>query len=223
MEDYAKYIDEPVKEEPVKESGPVSLSGEDAVSFINRFSGKNNDGESKSTICYQSYDLSTNDPEKEKVYQIIDASVQISKNKHYNDLYTVDFIFKSSDDTELKLFWLRLQKYLKNQSEHPDKDYIFYIQLLEKASVTQQTEHNDNLLICNMINPILFYLTREVPDQKIHDQNVKGEMIGGNIIRMIIGNQNLTFNIISDIDTNEIKREVQRQIDEAAFYESNYQ
>lgn len=237
--DFSKYYDvndeqnietqipeTPIQEEPIENTNTCSLTEADLNQFINRFSGIDpNTGYSKTTISYQTYDFDApdDDPNKQRVYQLTNAVVQISRNKRYNDLYTIDFIFKSPDDTELKLFWARLQQYLKNQSQHSDKDWIFYINLLERASVSLQTLKNDTLLIGNIINPILFYITREVPNLAVFDKNINQEMIGGNIIRMVVGKENLTFNLETDIDTNLIKGEVQREEEDSRFIDNQFQ
>lgn len=206
--------------ENIKENSNIKLSENDLNNFINRLSGIDNEtGYAKASISYQTYDFDApdDDTNKQRVYQLTNAVIQISRNKRYNDLYTVDFIFKSPDDTELKLFWARLQQYLKNQSQYSNKDWIFYICLLERASVSLQTIKNDTLLIGNLINPIMFYLTRETPNLETIDKNINNEMLGGNIIRMIVGKENLTFQLESDIDTNSIKGNVQREEEDKRY------
>lgn len=206
--------------ENIKENSNIKLSENDLNNFINRLSGIDNEtGYAKASISYQTYDFDApdDDTNKQRVYQLTNAVIQISRNKRYNDLYTVDFIFKSPDDTELKLLWARLQQYLKNQSQYSNKDWIFYICLLERASVSLQTVKNDTLLIGNLINPIMFYLTRETPNLETIDKNINNEMLGGNIIRMIVGKENFTFQLESDIDTNSIKGNVQREEEDKRY------
>lgn len=210
--------------ESSEKSSNVNLDGTHINDFINRLSGIDPvSGHPKATISYQAYDFDAPDTDinKQRVYQLLNTEIQISRNRRYNDLYTIDFIFKNSDDTELKLFWGRLQQHLKNQSRYSDKDWVFYINLLEKASVSLQTIENDTLLIGNIVNPIMFYLTREIPNLEVRDSWISNELIGGNIVRMIVSKGNLTFNLLNDIDTSSIKGEVQRE-EENSRYLDNY-
>ena len=203
----------------------IELSDEQLADYIRRLSGiDQTTGFAKSEISYQAYNLSDeNDINQERVYSVANAAVQISRNSRYADLFVVDIIFKSADDTELKLFWGRLQKHLQNQSQYANQDWIFYINLLERASVTQQTHKQDTLLTANIINPLLCYLTREVPNQAIHDTEIDHEMLGGNIIRMLVPTTLLTYAINDAIDTNELKGEVQREFEDARYLDMQEQ
>ena len=67
----------------------------------------------------------------------------------------------------------------------------------------------------------MFYLTREIPNLEVRDSWISNELIGGNIVRMIVSKGNLTFNLLNDIDTSSIKGEVQRE-EENSRYLDNY-
>lgn len=197
------------------------ISDTELAEFINRLSGIDKvTGLAKSEITYQAYNVDdVNDKERDRVYHVANASIQISRNCLYSDLYVMDIIFTSADDTELKLLWGRLQQHLKHASEYANQHWIFYINLLERKSVTQQTTKIDELLTAHIFNPLLCYLTREVPNQKIIDAEYEHQMQGGNIIRMLIPNQLLTYSLSNKIDTNELKGEVQRDKAYAEFLE----
>ena len=208
--------------EQIEDDGLNYLSDEDLASFIRRLSGINEStGAANAEISYQAYDAGNEkDFDRNNIYQIANAYVRIMRNKRFDDLFLVDIVFKSSEDTELKLFWGRLQRHLRNESESSDKDWIFYINLLERASVTEQTTENDVLLTANIFNPILCYLTRETPNLRVTESEIAGELQGGNIVRMLVPAPLLTFNISDDIDTNEIKGDVLRNEEQARYINS---
>ena len=65
----------------------------------------------------------------------------------------------------------------------------------------------------NVFNPTYFHLTREVPNYLATENiSVDGELYGGNVIRMLIPVELVNFEISEDIDTSEIKGEVQREM-----------
>lgn len=200
------------------------LSREEIGEFIKEISGKTSDGESKVVISYQTYAIE--EPEdsmdKERIYTTSKPHIELSINMQDPRFYIMDIIFKSWDDPELKLLWGRLQRFKKNMTEDIEKNWVFYFNILERASVTQQTLERDTLLIVNAFNPTLFYLTREVPDMLVQDiLSGNGDMQGGNIIRMLIPTELLSFQITNDIDTSEIKGEIMREEAERDYINNN--
>lgn len=204
----------------VMEDGTIELTESLFNDFINRLSGINPEtGYAKAEIAYQAYDYNApeTDPDKARVYTISNAAIYVARNKRFPQVFTVDIVFKSSEDTELKLLWGRMQKHMRNQTETSDHTWILYFNILERASVSNQTETTDSLLTMNIYNPILYYITREVPNQRVSETIVDGELLGGNIIRMLVPAELLTFSINDDMDTNEIKGEVQRDLEQSRF------
>lgn len=200
------------------------LSREEIGEFIKRLSGKTPEGESKVIISYQSYAME--EPEdsvdKERIYSTIKPHIELSINMQDPRFYVMDIIFKSWDDPELKLLWGRLQRFKRNMTDNIEKTWVFYFNILEKASVSQQTLERDTLLVMNIFNPTLFYLTREIPDMLVQDTlSGNGDMQGGNIIRMLIPTELLTFQVTDDIDTSEIKGEVMREEAERDYINNN--
>lgn len=198
------------------------LSKEELAEYLKRFCGRDIDGNSKVTISYQTYAIEDeNQTERERIYTTSQAAVEISTDALVPGFFTVDIKFRSYSDPELKMLWARLQKFKNNEATQNDKTWIFYFNLLERASITQQTLENDNLLIAHMFNPLVFYLTRETPEFLTDDrQQANGELYGGNIIRMLVSTELLSFEIVSDIDTSEIKGEVQRELEESRYIDS---
>ena len=204
-------------------SGMTYLDRKDIGIFTRRLSGKTDDGESKVVVSYQTYAME--DPEesvdKERVYTTDKPHIELSIDMKYPQFYVMDIIFRSYDDPELKLLWGRLQRFKKNMTNDPEKTWIFYFNILEKASVTQQTSEQDSLFIANIFNPTIFYLSREIPDMLAVDtEGNDGNLHGGNVIRMLIPIEFVTFQIENSIDTTEIKGEVMRE-EEARSYLDN--
>lgn len=191
--------------------------------FLQKLSGRDENGKNKAVISYQTYAMEDSDdsPEKNQVYTTSNPCIELSLDKNYPNFYMMDISFRSCDDPELKMLWGRLQKFKKNMRDFPDKTWIFYFNILEKASVTLQTSINDTLVTANVFNPQIFYLTREVPNLLATNVvDVNGELSGGNVIRMLIPIEFISFKVDNDIDTNEIKGEVFRE-EEARDYLDN--
>ena len=113
--------------------------------------------------------------------------------------------------------WARLQKWKREIAETP----IFLIHLLERGSVSSKTDTPDTLVECNILNPILFYLTREIPTQPAEEITLEnGEIIGGNIIRLLLDMSLVTFEI-SETDTREIKAEVLREEEDRRYLDNS--
>lgn len=216
---YEQTKDEEVEysEQPVEPDTDGEITDQMLAEFFNRLSGvSETSGQAKAEISYQAYDVgNTDDPGHDQIYTVNQAVVQISRNCMFEDLYLVDIIFRSADDTELKLFWGRLQQHIQRQSISADHNWIFYINLLERAGLEQPDA--SSVLTANIFNPIMCYLTREVPNQYINDEYINNEMQGGNIIRMLVPSSTLTFNMNTEIDITRIQAEVQRDIEAARY------
>ena len=192
------------------------LDAKEIANFCNALSGKDENGDSRTVVSYMSFSAEDADDStaKNSIYNLTNATAEIAFNPQDPRFFMLDIIFKSYDDPELKMMWGRLQQYKRNWSLHPDKTWIFQIHLLEKASVTLQTIENDRLVIGTAFNPTYFYLTREVPNYLALDTvSVEGELYGGNMIRMLLPAELVSFEISNAMDTSEIKGEVQRELD----------
>lgn len=199
--------------------------------FTGALSGRTPLGESKVVVSYQTYCLDDpNDPGRDRVYTLNNASVELSIDKHNPQFFTLDVVFLTYTDPELKFFWSRLQNFKSNIAKHPEKNWIFYVNILEKGSLSMQTDVRDVLVMANVFNPLAWYLTREVPNLltdeiKITETvrnggEVKKEVVdlqGGNIVRMIVADTLVQFQIRSDVDTGEIKGEVEREEEEKRY------
>lgn len=210
-------IEEKMEEETSKEITYVDR--QIIKQFTDRLSGKNEAGLAKANVSYQYYILE--DPEEVKdsatIYNASHARVEISQDKKNPGFYVLDVIFDSYDDPELKLMWGRLQRFKKAQLENPDKTPIFYINILESDGVSIQELEQNTLLVGNVLNPLLFYLTREVPNLLALETKEEDVLYGGNMIRMLVSEQLITFTVTDIIDTSVIKEEVERE-----FMESDY-
>lgn len=194
-----------------------SIDGTDVeiAELIDHITGKNENGEPASVIGYQFYALEdAEDPNVPvQIYNISKAYVEMYFDKTYPMFYDINFIFPTAEDMELKLMWGNLQRFKKNQITKMDKTWVFYINILGAKDVTIQTNKQDMLVNANVFNPIMFYLTRHVPnflcqDNKSLDEN---EYYGGNVIKMLVPREFVTFNIRNDIDTLSMKGEVESE------------
>lgn len=198
-----------------KKEDTTFLTPEEIASFCMALSGKDENGDSNSVVTYMSYALEDAEDSipRNSIYNARNATVELAFNKQDPRFYVMDVIFKSYDDSELKLMWGRLQQFKRNWVAQPDKTWIFYINLLQRSSVSIQTLERDRLVTGNIFNPTYFHLTREVPNYLATENiSVDGELYGGNVIRMLIPVELVNFEISEDIDTSEIKDEVQREM-----------
>ena len=198
--------------------------------FTSALSGRTPDGRSKAKISYQAYALE--DPQdsadRSRIYTLSTACAELSIDQKNPGFFVLDVIFQSCHDPELKLFWARLQQHKRNIAQNPEKTWIFYINLLEMASVSVRSDHEDLLVTGNVLNPLIFYLTREVPNQmieenqekRIHRDQESDELQGGNIVRMLIADNLVQFQINNSLDTREIKGQVEREEQEKRYINS---
>ncbi len=225
-EDFSQYFN---TKEDISDNKENTTTSDDGIernditpelfsNFTNRLSGIDNEGISKSMVSYQCYEEGDYDNPQNAIRSLSsNVRIQIAINKKYPDLILIDFCFQSPDNTEIKLFWLRIQDFIKKQAEQSDKNWIFYINILERAGITYQTQEEDLLLSMNIYNPIICYLTREVPNARVKDEMVGDEMVGGNIVRMLVPTSLVYFENANVYDTNEIKGEVQREQESARY------
>lgn len=229
MANWDEYYKQPIEEMETRypdlqdtgeENPPEQISDEMFTSFIERLSGKEQ-GVQKVVLSYKSYNMDSleSDPDREIVYTAAEASVNIYNSDKFNDLLTVDICFTDSNSTQLRMLWNNLQKFLQNRTKYPQGQWIFYFNILEKESTLNTNEDGiSDVLICNLLNPIIFYLTREKPDTPAKDEEVDGQMLGGNIIRMLFTKPLVTFEL-SSIDVGTVMEEFDRMEMEEAMME----
>ena len=213
------------KEEVVVNEAPKPKKAtlEELRSFFQRMSGKNEFGDGKASISYQTYafDDDDNSKDKETIYQISKAMCNLSYDQKNPQFVSFEIAFNSYDDTELKLLWGRLQRHLKNEQAHPEKIWIFYFQLMERSSISSNLGDNDTLYIGHLFNPVMFFLSRETPTTLAEDFVSNGELVGGNVIKMLIPLELFQFEVSDDYDTVQWKGEARRE-DDARDYVDNY-
>ncbi len=203
----------------------LDLSVRDYKEFCDRLSGLNEAEEAKSSITYQSYTINsdTNKPDKasETIYGLHNAIAQVSFDELHPELAVVSIRFKSFDDPELRMFWARIQKWRNMQSKPLEEDVIpiFVVNLVENESTNCLREKESyTILSANIVNPLLCYITREVPTMVAENiKNERDEVVGGNVIKMLVATDFLTFELRDDIDINTIKAEELREIEESRF------
>jgi len=178
------------------------MTREELCEVCKRMNGYKEDGPTKVTMSYQCYVADENhDPDKEPVHTTEKPALKLSLDPKNPDWYVVDVMFRSYHEPELKLFWGYLQFFRENQNKYPDKDSIFYLNILENESV-----ENDRLLAVNLINPFLFYLTADVPNAD-----------GLNIIRMLVHADSLQVTEARNEYLSEEIGNMMRQMEEERY------
>ena len=186
--------------------------------YCAELSGKDADGMPLATISYQCYAMEDDDnaPSKTVSYTLTTPWAQLWIDKMHPEYVCLDVAFRSADDPELRMMWNRLNRHIRNMSKNPEKTWIFYIRVLDNASTRiGQSE----IKVAHIVNPLMFFLTRELPTVEAHNEETEFGLQGGNIIRMLIPvetvNIEVSPNEVYDIET--IRAEVQRDMDDAEY------
>lgn len=197
---------------------------EELVNLLSRFNGVDANGESKAVIAYQTF--AVEEPEdsvnKKTIYNLSKVKCEISMSKMNPGFISIDLIFNSWDDAELRLLWGRLQRMKKYEMERPDQTHVFYFNLVERDSISSRTDINDMVYVCHIVNPLMSCLTRNMPADMARNNPMMDELTGGNILRMVIPSYNLNLTASNDFETDKLKGEVERE-DMAREYVDNYE
>ncbi len=212
------------KESPMTTQIPddrMALSLGDARDFCERLSGRDEQGLSKSIITYQCYDSGftpdeTTDKNADVIYNCTKASAELSFDALNPTLALLTITFPTYDDPELRLFWARLQKWRRRDSGQETVSEnavpVFLVHLFERNSISVKTDIKETILEANIINPLICFLTRENPTMPASEfTNEKGEVMGGNVVKMLCNMEFVTFSILEDVDTSDIKAEALRE------------
>ena len=217
----------------------IPLTVESVREFCDRLSGTDEQGLPKAIMSYQAYNSGftpeeTTDKNADIIYQCQKANVDLSFDALNPTLIMLTITFPSYDEPELRLLWARLQKWRKAMSKDDINGTtvpVFLIHLLERDSITSKTNVVDeaaateaetvNILEANIINPLVCYITRENPTMPASEiTNDKGEVMGGNVLKMLCNMEFITFDMTMDADISDIKAEVQREIEAERYLEA---
>lgn len=183
----------------------LRLNAGDMAEIASRMSGLRRDGSAKVSVSYSAYDFEApeDDAEKNKISFADIARAELSVDK-VTGFYTLDLVFKNSDDATLKMMWAALQRHKSNEVFQCDKTWIFYIKLIEEEN---EDESEEMLFTADILNPLAFYLIRTIPNQLEFDYEVEqGVYCGGNTIRFLLHRDLVTFqyeNVEEFVEENE--------------------
>lgn len=189
------------------------LSVEDAAAFIRRISGTDENGKPKCTVSYGRYCFKDGDMENAVTDEtcagfLQNAYVKIIPNKLLPDFYEMDIVFESPYDMGLRLLWLKMEHYRLMDFKDDNKDInVFYFNIMENFD--EDREDLNGLVICNVLNPMLSYLTRVAPQQDAAEISMKDNTkMGGNILRMLVHASMVSFEVTQNIDSAKLRSEV---------------
>lgn len=212
--------------EDTDEEGLAGLTATTFKEFCDRLTGVLPSGETKSIVTYQNYNVDSvtgqsNDTKQEIIYSLNKVTPEISFDEVNADLVMVTFKFKTYDEQELRLFWARLQKWRTSLSKPMENGEIpiFTLHFLERESIGSGDKGEDyTILECNIINPLICFLTREMPTMEAIDMETEsGAKTGGNVVKMLCATECTTFTVRNDLDINAIKAEVEREIEDERY------
>ena len=186
---------------PATEDRFYALSTDQVRTLCRRISGRKANGEKASVAGYLSYldrkgvdVLNTLEPPT----PLKDGVVTVLPSAQLPDFYTVDVEFSDPKSEEIKKFWATYEKYRHDELvAKPTETPVFYINLEENLS-EQEFNAAGEIIICGIANPILGYITRTSPTMNAEDSvSMDGDIIGGNVIRLLVHTDMLTFRMIS--------------------------
>lgn len=188
----------------------TELDQKEVYEIMQRFSGLDENGVPKATVSYCSYNADAPDEEiaQSPVYLAEEAMVELSMDWK-TGFYTLDLIFNDPDNRFLKMMWANMQKHKSNEVYDGEKLWVFFINLIENNSIVKEDGSSD-IFMANIINPVLFFLTRQVPNQDVFvEYEDEGNVFyGGNCIRMLLHKDLVTFKYIP---SEELIEEEQNQ------------
>lgn len=198
------------KEKSIAESsgGFVELDRESLSVLFNLVNGWNEDGSSKVVLTYQNHVMKDGVPVVGDAFHHAEKpTVNISFDSMNPDWFSLDVVFRSHLEPELKLLWGYLQRFKNNCAKEPNVDHIFYMNILAKDSVSEyQSGNPDYLFTINLVNPVLFYLT---PEDTIHTDP--------NVIRMLIPVGSVEFSYNKNELFEQAKTDVVAEINDELF------
>ena len=192
----------------------TTITVQEAANICERLSGKDSESFAKCAVTYMNYEYDeTKIEETQQIHTISNGIATLTVEKRIPEFFTLDIEFPSSEDTELALFWGRLQEYRRKQVMEPNKNWVFFINLLELDSIKYNTEKPDELFTINLMNPILHVITRKEPTDHVTENESDEYLMGGNIVRLLFHGSLVSFDLVNNIDTNQILGDVLREND----------
>lgn len=178
--------------ETVQESGsaePVTI--EKISELTAELSGTDAMGVRKSVAVYMTYDL-----ENGEMMGYIEPSVvgevrtELSVDR-LTGFYSLDLYFEDSEDANLLALWGSLFDCRQKQIYETDTNWVSHFKLTQ---VVENMDQGTDVLTAELINPLIYSITREKPDQKVSEFEFQENMLfGGNIIRMVFHPNTVTF------------------------------
>lgn len=195
----------------------------DFEKYCAKISGKDAEGRPLVTISYQCYALEDDDnsPSKKVSYTLTTPWIQIWVDKLNPGYVGIDIAFRSFDDPELRLLWGRLNRHIQNMSKYPEKTWIFYFKVLEDASLSVTSKE---VSMVHIMNPSIFFITRESPTMQANNSESEYGLQGGNIVRMLVPENLVSVEVTpnEELDLDTMRAEVIRDAEEAAYQDAAY-
>lgn len=166
----------------------------DFKDIINSMVGRNEEGKPKSAIVLSTAiaDMETDEVRNEDVMTVHNPIINFESR---GDYIQIDLIFKSYVDIELRALWAKLEKYGKELSEKDEASMEEPI-----ASLTIVPLCYDGEYYATAISPLFWVLQPETPGTQ------------SNMIRMLFYDDNFTLYEADNINIEELKADVDREI-----------
>lgn len=189
------------------------LSVSEEREIFEKMSGKTEQGIIKSSSSYQFYLEKENEKDEVPVMMTNMAEIKLFKDPLNQDFIRLEMRFPSCEDPQLTMLWSNLEKFKDAVLKKPDKVPVFYINL---THIESDKEGKSLTVMAHMVNPVLWYLTRNNPAMLTKEFVADDELHGGNVIVFLISAD--LFEIeISDDDYRDMKSAILRELDDITF------
>ena len=184
------------------------LTNEEIAKLFQFLNGWTEDGYSKVTISYQNFIAeNTEDLLSVPINSTEKAAVLFSYDKANPQWISVDLIFRSHQEPELRLLWGNLQRFKKSLAEEPDKTPVFILNIMQNETVTYGATKKDcDILYVDAVNPLSFSLSNETPAGA-----------GPNMIRLLFACPMVEFHSASEEEFTEELDGTLREMDAERF------
>ena len=141
------------------------------------------------------------------------AIVGIRTDAHNPGVILIDLEWRSYTDPHIEYVCKRLAEFDRNVERHPEKDWIFYMNITKVESKGEK----DRVLTAHVVNPFMWSLSRKNPGELAPDFEAGGELVGGSVLRLAVFADNFEIEESDEADFSKLKGEILREYESENF------
>ena len=128
----------------------------------------------------------------------------------------VSIAFGSCEDPALRLAWRNLERFGGELKDHPEKGWIFYMDITKFVEGNPLKEDSsDRLLSVHIANPIMWCITRSAPTQECSEEKSDTELCGGDTLKLVVRDDLFEIEENDNADVTDLKSEYLRKLNES--------